>query len=111
MSERMGHTEPFQSGQSSNERGPKGEKVPVKFKMGGQRNAGMPDPLTQALTAPPHIYADTVHFYHSGTSAAKGARYNPAGEFGRPTTGSSGKTKATNPMAGSGGKGTFRGKP
>jgi hypothetical protein len=95
MAERKGHTEPFQSGQSSNERGPKGEKVPVKFKMAAVRNNGLPDMLTQALTAPPHVYADTVHFHYGGG----GKPYKPDGEYGRPRAGSAFKSKATNPTA------------
>jgi hypothetical protein len=108
MGERMGRTEPFNSGQQTNAK-QSGEKVPVKFKMSKVRNAGQPDPLAQALVKPPPIAPTDMHkFAHSKTSRAGGAHYNPAGEFGRPT----GRmmSKATNP----GGKkpsGTFRGHP
>ena len=80
MGERMAKTEPFHSGQQTNAKGDPAEKVPVKFKMAKVPRNGMPDPLVQSLTTPPHVYADTVHFnYGSG-----GKPYRPDGEYGRP---------------------------
>jgi hypothetical protein len=110
MPERMGRTEPFQSGQKTNDRD-KGEKVPIKFKMAKSRNIGQPDPLSEALKGRDSYIPKDLHpFTHSKTSKSGGAHYNPAGEFGRPTTGSSGKTKATNSMAGHKPSGSFRGR-
>lgn len=85
MSQRMSHTEPFQSGQQTNAKD-KSEKVSVKSNMSKVRNAGQPDPLAQALKGrqPPLLPADTHTFSHSKTSASRGAHYSPAGEFGRP---------------------------
>jgi hypothetical protein len=109
MAERTMHTEKWNSGQQSNAKGEKGDAVKVKAKMARVRNAGNPDPLTQSLIPPVHILANTVHFMHSAQPKSRGASYSPAGEYGRPTTGKSGKTKATNPMGGSGGRGSFGG--
>lgn len=134
MPERMGHTEPFQSGQNSAARG-KSEKVPVKFNMSKTRNAGNPDPLSQALTGRQSYMPSDMHrFSHGKSSKPSGAHYRPAGEFGRPTAGSGFKSLATgmgshtsrpganavgspknrhggNPLGGHGGRGTFRGRP
>ena len=105
MGERNAKTEPFQSGQQTNARD-KGESTKVKFKMAKVRNAGQPDPLVQSLVSPPHIYADTVHFY-SGTG---GKPYQPE-PWGKVQPNKNMTSKATNSMGGDGGKGTFRGRP
>ena len=109
MGEKVIKTTPFQSGQQTNAKGTS-EPVKMYFKMSKVRNAGQPDALKQALTKPPPTLPSVNHEWtHSKTSKSTGAHYNPAGEWGRPT----GKlgSKATNPMGGSGGKGTFRGHP
>ena len=83
MAEKMGHTEPFLSKQNSVEKD-KGEKVPIKSRMSKVRNAGVPDPLTQALKGR-NSYTPTEHTWtHSKTPKPTGAHYNPAGEYGRP---------------------------
>jgi hypothetical protein len=84
MPERMGHTEPFQSGQQTNARD-KGEKVPIKFKMAKERNIGQPDPLAEAIKGrDSYIPRDLHPFTHSKASKPGGAHYSPAGEYGRP---------------------------
>jgi hypothetical protein len=88
MAERMGRTEPFHGGGNTKEKGQPAQKVPVKFKMSEVRNAGSPDPLAQALVAPPRVFSDTMKFQKKPVRP-KGANYNPAGEFGRPTKGRS----------------------
>src|SRR5438105_8991551 len=95
MPERTGHTEPFQSGQNSAARD-KGEKVSVKFNMSKSRNAGAPDPLSQALTGRSSYTPRDMHpFSHGKASKPSGAHYRPAGEFGRPTAGKAFRSRAT----------------
>jgi hypothetical protein len=108
MAERQAKTEPFHGGGNTTAKGQPAQKVPVKSKMSMVRNAGQPDPLAQSFIAPPHVYANTVHFNYQGNDN-KRRGYNPEGTYGTPKTAF--KTKATNPMAGHGGRGTFRGNP
>ena len=107
MANRTGHTEPFESGQQSNAKD-KGEKVKIKSNVSKMRNAGNPDPLADSLKGrDSYIPSDNHTWTHSKTSKSGGAHYNPSGEFGRPK-GNLG-SKATNPMGGHGGKGSFGG--
>lgn len=94
MPERMQKTTPFMEGQNSNDHKGDAPKAPVKFKMAKTRNAGNPDPLVQVLIHPPREFSDTQHFAKRSVHG-RGHHYTPDGEFGRPTTGSLGKTKAT----------------
>lgn len=132
MPERMGHTEPFQSGQNSAARD-KGQKVPIKFKMRQERNIGQPDSLIQALTAPPRqAIKDTQSFLKRGVTAG-GQAYRPYGaplrgrlpisgtkatgmgshtsRPGQNALGSPRNLRGDNPLGGHGGRGTFRGRP
>ena len=86
MAERMKQTEPFQSGQSTTDRGHPAQKVPLKTKMAKVRNFGQPDPLRDTLMGAgqvPQIHADVAHFHFGGG----GKPYKPEGEFGRPKGG------------------------
>lgn len=56
------------------------KKVPVHFKMAKVRNAGQPDPLSQALTVPPRTTPkDTGHFLKRPVEP-KGHQYLPRWE-------------------------------
>ena len=127
------HTEPFQSGQQTNAKD-KGEKTKLKSNMSKERNAGSPDPLSQAIAGRDSYLPSGMHIFVQPTFHPAGAHYAPAGEFGKPTMGSLSKTKATNPgqkaskhngesalgkalnnrggnpLGGKGGSGTFRGR-
>jgi hypothetical protein len=84
MASKPMHTQPFQSGQNSAAKD-KGEKTSLKSNMSKVRNAGQPDPLSQALKGRDSYIPSGMHsFNHSKTSKPSGASYNPAGEFGRP---------------------------
>jgi len=108
MAEKSKSTTPFNSGQQTNAKG-KSEKVEVKSNMSKVRNAGQPDPLAQAISGKEGYVPSGMHIFVRPAFHPAGAHYNPFGEFGEPTGNM--KSKATNPMGGSGGKGTFRGKP
>lgn len=133
MPEKIEHTTGFKSGQKTNDKEP-GGKVINKNNMSKVRNAGQPDPLSQALQGkePPLLPANTHPFTHGKTSAPGGAHYSPAGEFGRPrgnlgskatgmgshtsrpgsnSLGNPRNVRGGNPLGGHGGEGTFRGKP
>lgn len=84
MAERFQSTTPFKEGQQTNAHGKDAPKTPVKYKMARERNIGQPDPLKQALTAPPREFSDTQHFLKRPVQP-KGHAYKPDGEFGRPT--------------------------
>ena len=110
MPSRQEPVTPFKSGQRSNEHEAPG-KAELKFKMSKVRNIGQPDPLSEAISGRSgYIPSDLNSFSHSKTSKPRGVHYSPAGEFGKPSVGSIGKSKATNPMGGHGGSGNFRGK-
>jgi hypothetical protein len=95
MPERMGHTEPFQSGQNTVARD-KAEKVPIKFDMSKVSRNGIPDPLKEAIAGrSSYIPRDMHEFRHGKTSRSRGALYHPMGEFGTPKIGPEHKTKAT----------------
>src|SRR5271170_7068629 len=71
-------------------------KVPIHERMSQTPRAGMPDPLTQALTKPPPVLPAGQHTWtHSQTPQARGAPYNPAGAYGRPHLGSEHRSQAT----------------
>ena len=108
MAEREVKTTPFNSGQQTNAAKTGPTRTTLKSNMSKVRNIGMPDPLSQALKGRDgYIPSDMHRFSHSKASKPTGTHYTPAGEFGKPH----GKlmSKATNPMGGHGGKGTFRG--
>ena len=110
MAEREVKTSQFMSGQQSNAKEAGPTKTVLKSNVSKMRNAGNPDPLSQALKGRDGYVPSGMHtFSHSKASKPGGAHYSPAGEFGKPKGNL--MSKATNPMAGSGGKGTFRGKP
>lgn len=103
-------TDSYESGQNSGAKGFPKQNVLLKSNVSKKRNAGQPDALTQAIAGRDGYIPSGMHpFSHSKTPKPRGAVYSPEGEFGRPT--GTLKSKATNPMGGSGGKGTFRGRP
>ena len=128
------HTEPFQSGQQTNAKD-KGEKTKIKSNMSKERNAGGPDPLSEAIAGRDSYIPSGMHIFVQPSFHPAGAHYTPMGEFGKPTMGGLNKTKATNskqkgsnkkgesalgkalnqkggnPLGGKGGSGTFRGRP
>jgi len=138
MPERMGHTEPFQSGQNTLARD-KAEKVPIKFNLSKQRNIGQPDMLAEAIKGRDSYIPKDLHgFSHRKTPRPRGALYHPMGEFGKPSAGREHRSRATgidshtsrpgsnavgrpsggrggnplgNPDFGRGGYGSFRGEP
>ena len=85
----------FQSGQKTNDK-EAGYKVKEYNNVSKKRNVNQPDPLKQVLVKPPpQIPTDNHLWSHSKTPRPTGARYSPAGEFGRPKMGSLSKSKAT----------------
>jgi hypothetical protein len=107
MAEKTKRTEPWQSGQQSNAKGEKGDKVKVKVNMSEARWSGRNgDPLAEAIRGRDSYIPSGMHVFVPSGSVS----YSPAGEFGRPV---GPKTKASDPMAGAlrSGRGTFRGKP
>jgi len=93
MPSRTQSTTPFKSGGNSSEHEKSGEKVKVHYKMAKARNAGQPDPLSQALVEPPRVFKDTMHFLKRPVEI-KGHSYKPHWEPIKGRTGVSG-TSAT----------------
>lgn len=73
---------PFQGGQQTGTRMP-GESVKIGSDTSKMKRSAASDPLRHALGGFPPDIPNRYHLAHPSKFHAKGANYNPAGEFGR----------------------------